>query len=130
MTRVISLTFFLLSALPAAADPFVLYDLTPDEVQMVEQGVAAGLLDPESARFTGLVASRDMEFPDPQFLGYVCGNVSGRNTFGGYAPATPFIGSLVVGGKGKGFILISIAGPSNAEQLAVLTTCLDRMPPT
>ena len=58
----------------------------------------------------------------------VCGNVQGRNTFGGYAQPTPFMGMMIDNDTvGRKFITISIAGPTEAERYALLSTCLEAL---
>ena len=112
------------------ADPnATFYTLTDADAAMVQAGVSAKLLDPESARFTQLIAATspppDAAKPDECMI-WVCGHVSRKNTFGGYAQPTPFLGAIVA--NKPLFVVISIAGPDASEQSATLQTCLSKMP--
>lgn len=93
-----------------------------EELVLIEQGIAAKLLDPDSAVLSEVVTTPDKDNPS---MTWVCGNVKGRNTFGGYAQPVPFLGSLVAQNNGeKVFLAIAIAGAAPAEQASVLATCL------
>lgn len=93
-----------------------------EELVLIEQGVAAKLLDPESAVLSEVVTTPDNDNPS---MTWVCGNVKGRNTFGGYAQPVPFLGTLVTQNNGeKVFLAIAIAGAAPAEQASILATCL------
>ena len=77
------------------------------------------------SRVSGVIGAPDATEPT---LVWACGKVQGKNTFGGYAQPVPFIGSFVTNNVGeKLFLVVAIAGPSNAEQLAVLNTCIERL---
>lgn len=62
---------------------------------------------------------------------WVCGKVRGKNTFGGYAQPTSFIGMLWTGRNGgRHFTLITIADPYAASELLVLNACIERLKET
>lgn len=93
-----------------------------EELALIEDGIAAKLLDPESAVLSEVVTTPDNDNPS---MTWVCGNVKGRNTFGGYAQPVAFLGTLIAQNNGERvFLPIAIAGASPAEQASVLATCL------
>jgi hypothetical protein len=109
-------------AFAAFAEPIVIKE--PD-LSLVTSALSLQMLDPPSTRVSGVVGAADAKEPS---LVWVCGHVQGKNTFGGYAQPVPFFGSLVTETTGsKQFLVISIAGPSNDDQLAVLNACLERI---
>lgn len=120
---VASLLAVLISSNPLFAQA-VWYPLSDDEVAQIEAGLSTKLLDPESVRVTDLMAAEgELEIVT------VCGNVQGRNTFGGYAQPVPFMGHIVPTEAGeKVFIAMSVAEPTANSQQAVLKTCLSQMP--
>jgi hypothetical protein len=64
------------SACTQAADA-----VRPDAIGMAHRAVREGALEPQSLRFEG----------DEAKAGRVCGNVSGRNSFGGMTPMAPYM---------------------------------------
>lgn len=102
------------------------YHLSDSEEAEILAAVSDEMLDPESTRITDLVAATDSKI---EGLAYVCGKVSGRNTFGGYAQPTPFFGTLADTKSGdKAFFVISIADATAASQSVALRMCLKHMP--
>lgn len=102
-----------------SGEPFIPNE---DDLSMIEDGLKARLLDPESIIVSEVIATEDVSGPA---LVWVCGKVRGKNSFGGYAQPTPFMGTFVTGKSGKrSFLTMVIAGPSDDEQLHVLETCL------
>lgn len=102
------------------------YHLSDGDEEKIKEAVSVKMLDPDSTRIGDLIAANDT---DTAGLAYVCGKVSGRNTFGGYAQPTPFFGTLVDTNAGdKAFLVLSIAEPTSTSQAAVLKTCLKYMP--
>lgn len=72
----------LMNSLPNDGVPV---QLTPKMTEQVKQGVASGLKDPESARFSPLmVAVRSGNTV------HVCGYVNAKNSYGGYVGEKPF----------------------------------------
>jgi hypothetical protein len=64
----------------------------------VEKSVKASLKDPDSARFGKTHFVVDVERSDSNFTsGYVCGEVSGKNSFGVYAPSQRFTARALLG---------------------------------
>ncbi|MEW6463775.1 MAG: hypothetical protein AB1459_21810 [Pseudomonadota bacterium] len=63
-----------------------------------EKSVKASLKDPDSARFGQTYFVVDAERSDANFTsGYVCGQVSGKNSFGVYAPPQRFTARALLG---------------------------------
>ncbi|WP_128549280.1 MULTISPECIES: hypothetical protein [Salipiger] len=92
------------------------------EIAIIQTAVAQRMLDPASTIISEVVAADDVS--DDGVITWVCGNVRGRNSYGGYAQPTPFFGGLTDSPNfGRSFIVISIAGPSAREHLNVQTAC-------
>lgn len=116
------------AALLAASNGFAaeVFVPTADELELIRSGLSERMLDPSSTIVSNVVAAK--EFVDGQEVAWVCGKVRGKNTFGGYAPPTNFMGTLIATQPTKRmFVVLSIAGPSNAEQLQTLRACLDKL---
>lgn len=105
------------------AEPF---SPSPADMAIIEEGVAEQLLDPSSAIISDVIAISDLT--STPHMDWVCGNVRGKNSFGGYAQDTPFIGTIVNSPThGRSFVLITIASSHPASQKAVLESCLEKM---
>ena len=101
------------------------HDVPEAYLPLVEKGVSARLLDPESAQISDIWATGDIMKDEYVF---VCGYVQGKNAMGGYTPRTPFISSLFTTKSGGiEFLVIAIADQDAASQRSVLQTCRDRM---
>ncbi|MCW5773550.1 MAG: hypothetical protein KIT16_18045 [Rhodospirillaceae bacterium] len=100
--------------MPAAAD--VPVKLSKAQVRSVEAAVRGRLKDPGSARFDKVLAARRADGRV-----YVCGLVNARNSYGGYAGRSPFIGRF----DGHRFIVISVTN-EREMQAAVYQTCAAR----
>ncbi len=107
----------------AQAEPF---QPAPDDMALIEAGVAGQLLDPGSAILSEVIAGP----AEGGELTYVCGNVRGKNTFGGYAQPTPFMGAIIQETTGRrSFMLMRIAEPDPAIQADLATLCLESLKP-
>lgn len=103
----------------ARADP---YSLSQHELDVIRVGLSEQMLDPTSTIVSDVISVTKGKFEDTGAT--VCGMVRGRNTFGGYAPPTPFIGVLAdTSARQRTFLPIAIADPSPTSQLAVLQMC-------
>lgn len=78
---------FLMSAAETSADP--ISPPSDDDTQKIEAAVKSQLLDPQSAIISKVMVAQDPAGP-PQ-AGWACGQVQGKNTFGGYAQPKVFI---------------------------------------
>lgn len=93
---------------------------------MITSGVAERLLDPESARVSGIVAAHDPENRD--FI-HVCGRYQGRNGFGGYAQPAMFKGALTLLPEAKkAFLVFGLSDGTPAIEGAYLEQCLIHFP--
>jgi hypothetical protein len=86
------------------ATPDQLRDLTPAEKTILTKGFAAGLKDPDSAKFQWAKIQKGL--PMDGTVDY-CAMVNAKNSYGGYIGAQPFIGSIVIA---KGKIVSAIMG--------------------
>lgn len=77
--------------------------LTPSQRTIVQREVRASLKDPNSAKFGTMAAGRETDGSIT-----VCGLVNAKNSYGGYAGMSGFIGALVSGGTR--FIVAGIDG--------------------
>lgn len=103
----------------AHADPYVLSD---HEMEAIRLGLSLQMLDPSSTIISDVVSVTDGKFKDNGAT--VCGFVRGKNTFGGYAQPTPFIGILADTKSGqRKFLPIAVAEPSPTSQLSILQMC-------
>lgn len=102
---------------PALANSFL-----PEEADMklIVSGLSEGMLDPTSTIVDSALAAEDPATPG---LTWVCGQVRGKNGFGGYAQPTPFVGSLVDNLGQRLFVVVGIADGSEGSQFAILQTC-------
>lgn len=115
----IAIIAFALGLEAAHADP---YSLSQHELDVIRVGLSEQMLDPTSTIVSDVISVTKGKFEDTGAT--VCGMVRGRNTFGGYAPPTPFIGVLAdTSARQRTFLPISIADPSPTSQLAVLQMC-------
>ncbi len=80
-------------------------DLTPAQRATIEAAVRVQLKDPESARFGEFKAGRAADGMT------VCGQVNGKNSFGGYGGMSTFFGSL----RGGTFTEIEIDEPGGSR---------------
>lgn len=87
--------------------------LTPAQVEAVEAGVRRSLKDPNSGRVESVLGSRTA-------AGHVqaCGLVNGRNSYGAFTGARPFVGMMI----GGSFEVISI-GDGDTGDMAVRVAC-------
>ena len=91
---------------------------------IIVEALSRKMLDPDSTRVSNLLAATHDD--EPEFI-YVCGDVQGRNGFGGYAQPTMFIGALVPNAEGiKKFAVITIAEQGGFS--AVAKHCISVMP--
>ncbi len=67
--------------------------LTAQQVHEVKSKVAALLRDPSSTEFRNIRAANAV-LEDNRNVIAVCGEVNGKNAFGGYVGFTPFLGSF------------------------------------
>ncbi|MDF2621428.1 MAG: hypothetical protein K0S00_4087 [Xanthobacteraceae bacterium] len=88
----ISLGCFVAHAHAAKKEAALPYGLSAAEIAAVESGVREDLKDPDSAKFSGFVATKE---PSSGMV-TVCGYVNARNSFGGYAGKKLFYGLLAV----------------------------------
>jgi hypothetical protein len=99
---------------PSGLERGVAIKLTPQQIQVVKAGVAEGMKDPESARFSGeMLAAKNSKG-----IITVCGYVNGKNSYGGYVGKSPFVGVL---GDGK-FVLVDI-GSSQDDRKITAKVC-------
>lgn len=91
--------------------------LTAQQQQVVRAGVTRGLKDPESARFGGMSGVKDKDGDIT-----VCGMVNAKNSYGGYAGMSPYIGMFL---RPTEFRVVDIA-VSDKDRLAVLKVCQSR----
>ena len=66
-------------------------ELTAEQTEAVQSGIRETLIDPDSARFSGLIGGWS---DDPELAFYVCGWVNSKNRFGGYAGRQAFLATL------------------------------------
>ncbi len=112
MRKVIGLATALMLFGTLGAAAFDRYELSGPSQDMVRSTIIKMLKDPESAKFGELAA---VKYPNGVI---VCGSVNAKNSFGGYAGASPFVGELV----GDMFQLQQFGG-SEAEIFQVLARC-------
>ncbi|MCG8272376.1 hypothetical protein MIC97_12785 [Aquamicrobium sp. NLF2-7] len=89
--------------------------VSPAIAERVKEGIAAILKDPESARFGDFTAAMT---PDGAI--YVCGTVNARNSFGGYAGSSPFVGVLA---NDNAPFKVERLGSDENEIARVITRC-------
>ncbi|MBP1179967.1 hypothetical protein [Methylobacterium sp. PvR107] len=90
--------------------------LTPKQIEAVKKGVRQSLRDPDSARFDRpFIAARDSAG-----ILKVCGFVNAKNTYGGYAGDTAFVGTMFK--NNTIFLPNSITG-SDSGQYATRAVC-------
>lgn len=92
------------------AEPPTPVVLTAQQIEWVKEGVREELKDPDSAKFEGIVAMKDVK--DGGIT--VCGFVNARNSFGGYVGKKPFFGGFGT----KGFVAIRIGGDKTSTLVA------------
>ena len=74
------------------------YKLSAAEDAVYQPWIKRGLRDPQSARFSEVVAGRDER---GQVL--ICGNVNAKNGYGGYAGREPFFAYIHTNGPNMGY---------------------------
>lgn len=82
-------------------------DLTPDIEAAAEKGVRDRLKDPDSAKFSDLVAYQK----SPTAIA-VCGYVNAKNSLGGYVGASPFLAYVGISKNANGETVYIAAGAS------------------
>lgn len=83
-------------------------------IKSTEQRIAYGLRDPDSAQF------REVALVVYKGQAVVCGQVNGKNAYGGYVGFKPFIG-----GPAFGRVLDDLtSGPGSADSAGYRTYCL------
>ena len=100
----------------------------PDEADLlvITQELSSQMLDPASTRVSNVLAADNVV--DGQAMTWICGNVQGRNSFGGYAQPVPFMGTFLNSPtKGRVYITMSIADNNPAAIYSVTSTCLERL---
>ncbi len=80
MRRLLSVALVFL--MEACSDREPAFDSAEYRIKQAQESVARRLRDPESARFSDVRVTED---------GSVCGHVNGKNAFGAYAGAQPFL---------------------------------------
>lgn len=60
-------------------------------VELAKKEIAADTRDPDSAKFRYVRFVKKEESKDGTIIGYVCGQINGKNAFGAYAGFTPFM---------------------------------------
>lgn len=128
MMHVISKAIFtivlLTSGMSLLAEPF---KPSAYEMSLIEVGVSEQMLDPSSTIISNVIAADEI-LDSGDVITWVCGDVRGKNTFGGYSYDTPFIGTLLDTPKaGRAFILMSIATADAGSKLSVLQSCVDKV---
>ena len=96
-----------------------LITLTDEQTEYVHQGVRNALKDPDSAIFGRIIAGA---LDNSHTSLVVCGWVNAKNSFGGYAGRTPFVGTVEGVFTETAFTLSDI-GDTDTEALAVLILC-------
>lgn len=93
----IASTLALLTACSGAYQSYTSSALTRSQVANVESVVSSTLRDPGSAQFRNirLVTANRKDGGAEQ---WVCGEVNGKNGFGGYVGFQPFVGDLTASG--------------------------------
>lgn len=113
----------LLASASSGAELFV---PAASDLDLIRSSLSERMLDPSSTIVSNVVAAK--ETVDGQEVAWVCGKVRAKNTFGGYAQPSNFMGTLISTEPSKRmFVVLSIAGPSDAEQLQTLRACLDKL---
>lgn len=92
-------------------------ELSPSDIIAVKAGVAKSLKDPDSARFGTIRAARAADGTT-----HVCGFVNARNSFGGFAGESPFIGILTTSLPIKIFLPAQISS-GHVEAESALELC-------
>lgn len=96
-------------------------------MEIIKVELSKQMLDPSSTLVSNVVATDQMS-KDGEVMTWVCGSVRGKNTYGGYAQPTPFIGALVNPSKGeRTFLTIKIAEPNSSSRYAVLSACIEKI---
>ncbi|MER9833399.1 hypothetical protein NKJ28_00280 [Mesorhizobium sp. M0145] len=110
----------LLVAILAATSPALAFEphsVNQAQEKAIQDGVKESLKDPDSAKFKGLLAIKQVEGAD-----IACGLVNAKNSFGGYGGFTPFHGLLLTykskAGQtaGYGFFTVTIGGGTISAQ--------------
>ena len=70
--------------------------LSPEQITVMQAQIAELMNDPESARFKNLRAARDSKG-----MLYVCGEINGRNKFGGYVGYKLFVAAFEADTPGR-----------------------------
>ncbi|MCM2441059.1 hypothetical protein HGO34_15165 [Agrobacterium vitis] len=99
--------------------PVLRYQLSDSEEALVEQTVRDGFKDPESARFDEVAATQSQDGGV-----VVCGLVNARNSFGGYAGRSPFMGMLTKNKVGETVFLVLTSGSSKAAVEVTRRACM------
>lgn len=102
---------------PANIEQTTPHVLRADQVEAVQASIKQRLKDPLSAMFERVSAVTNAK---GSLL--VCGMVNSKNSYGGYAGRTPFIGLLVGGAEKKLFAPIAVGG-TDVEVRATLMSC-------
>ncbi|MBR9841176.1 MAG: hypothetical protein GYB50_25335 [Rhodobacteraceae bacterium] len=98
------------------------YNPSATDQSIILQSLASKMLEPGSTIISDVVAADDVI--DGSTITWVCGNVRGKNSYGGYAQPTPFYGSLSDSeSTGRSFITIAIAGSTHSEKTTVQNAC-------
>lgn len=96
---------------PPAPEPAAAHTLTEQEAALVLPAVADRFKDPSSLQVRHLAAARSLK--DGRV--WVCGEVNGKNSFGGYVGFEPFYGYL----QEDRFVPVAVGGPEMPAQNVV-----------
>jgi len=103
---------------PSTASAYRTYILPASDADVVKRFVAESLKDPGSATFGKITAS----ISDRGVVS-VCGMVNARNSYGGYAGQTPFMGVLATNTSGQRVFGVSGMGSTDIQSKSVLMVC-------
>lgn len=87
--------------------------LSEAQKEIVRVGVRDALKDPMSAQFAELLGG-----VNTKGVVTVCGHVNAKNSYGGYAGASPFLGVL-----DEHFFTVAVIGGAKTSSQAVYTLC-------
>jgi hypothetical protein len=84
------LVYISLAANAHALDRVIPEPLSPQAVEVIQQGVRSTLKEPDTALFGNMIGGRDSKGRL-----HVCGWINGKNSFGTYSGMTPFAGVMI-----------------------------------
>lgn len=96
-------------------------ELTASEKQAVAATISKGLKDPSAAIFYWTPANTPT---GPSGVVAYCGMINGKNSYGGYIGASPYLASLIYrDGVAVGAALVDIASDTTTSSAATLLMC-------